>query len=633
MQFEHPELLYALFLLLIPILVHLFKLRKFQKEEFTNVKFLKRVVQRTRKSSQLKKFLVLACRLLMLSCLILAFAKPYFPAEARTTSINEVIYLDNSYSMQLKNQSDELLELAKNELLQHLDPSSNYSLITNDAVHVQKSLPELKNIVQNLKYTSNQLDMQSLLLQACQFPEADSSRILLISDFQENLMKNRKIAFPDGGINSIRLTPEITSNIKIDSVHLMNSTTGMYDFEILFSGNYKNDDLVVSMYDDTQLLSRKTFNDENGQFKTDFTIPVQKIANGSIVIQDNGLKYDNILYFSISEKRPIKVLAISERDPDFLRRLYTKPEFDLNISKPNEVDYSQLQQASLIVINEVSNLSEANLNNIKQRSEQGSTVLFIPSAQDATNLNHFARKFDLGFKAEWTNSEQLITGISFSHPLLENVFQKKVQNFEYPRVDGYYSNISGNSILTYQNNDPFLISRSNTYVFTTALNQEMSNFQNSPLIVPVLYQIGMQSLPPAQLYYQTSEVQEISIPVEIEKDRVLHLSREDLDYIPQQQRFDNRVVIRLGSNELRAGNYEIRSNKETLFNLSLNDSRKESELTYLAPEDLTFPNHASIGEYFSEVKAGSENSLLWKWFIIFAIIFLAIEMLLLKLLK
>lgn len=43
MQFKHPELLYALFALLIPILIHLFQLRKFKKQAFTNVAFLKKV--------------------------------------------------------------------------------------------------------------------------------------------------------------------------------------------------------------------------------------------------------------------------------------------------------------------------------------------------------------------------------------------------------------------------------------------------------------------------------------------------------------------------------------------------------------------------------------------------------------
>ncbi|MFN3968968.1 BatA domain-containing protein, partial [Flavobacterium sp.] len=41
MQFKHPEILYFLFLLVIPILVHLFQLRRFKKEYFTNVQFLK----------------------------------------------------------------------------------------------------------------------------------------------------------------------------------------------------------------------------------------------------------------------------------------------------------------------------------------------------------------------------------------------------------------------------------------------------------------------------------------------------------------------------------------------------------------------------------------------------------------
>ena len=76
MQFKHPELLYALLLLLIPIIVHLFQLRRFQKVDFTNVAFLKSVTIQTRKSSQLKKWLTLVTRLLLLAAVILAFAQP-----------------------------------------------------------------------------------------------------------------------------------------------------------------------------------------------------------------------------------------------------------------------------------------------------------------------------------------------------------------------------------------------------------------------------------------------------------------------------------------------------------------------------------------------------------------------------
>ena len=103
MQFKHPEILYFLFLLVIPILVHLFQLRRFQKEYFTNVRFLKELNMQTRKSSKIKKWLLLCTRLLLLACLIIAFAQPFFKANDSNNKGNEmVILLDNSFSMQAK---------------------------------------------------------------------------------------------------------------------------------------------------------------------------------------------------------------------------------------------------------------------------------------------------------------------------------------------------------------------------------------------------------------------------------------------------------------------------------------------------------------------------------------------------
>src|SRR5690554_8207036 len=103
MQFKHPEILYALLLLLIPIFIHLFQLRRFQKIEFTNVAFLKKVVVQTRKSAVIKKWLTLLMRLLALACLVFAFAQPY---KATSTDVEReketVIYIDNSFSMQAK---------------------------------------------------------------------------------------------------------------------------------------------------------------------------------------------------------------------------------------------------------------------------------------------------------------------------------------------------------------------------------------------------------------------------------------------------------------------------------------------------------------------------------------------------
>ncbi|MBL0031994.1 MAG: BatA domain-containing protein [Bacteroidetes bacterium] len=81
MQFIYPEFLFALSVLAIPIIIHLFNFRRFKKIYFTNVRFLKEIKQDTQSKSKLKHLLVLLSRLLALTFLVLAFAQPFIPAK------------------------------------------------------------------------------------------------------------------------------------------------------------------------------------------------------------------------------------------------------------------------------------------------------------------------------------------------------------------------------------------------------------------------------------------------------------------------------------------------------------------------------------------------------------------------
>ncbi len=120
MQFKHPEILFALLLLIIPILVHLFQLQRFVKVPFTNVKLLKTIEQQTRKSARLKKWLILLTRLLIFACLIIAFAQPYLSDYSAKKAFNATIYLDNSYSMQAKGEKGELLKSAVQSIIENI---------------------------------------------------------------------------------------------------------------------------------------------------------------------------------------------------------------------------------------------------------------------------------------------------------------------------------------------------------------------------------------------------------------------------------------------------------------------------------------------------------------------------------
>src|SRR5690606_25058969 len=112
MQFKHPDILWALFLLAIPIAIHLFQLRRFERTPFTNVAMLQKVVSESRKSNSLKKWLLLFTRLALLASLIFAFAQPFSAKGTAPVERETVVYLDDSFSMQARSNGLTLLERA-----------------------------------------------------------------------------------------------------------------------------------------------------------------------------------------------------------------------------------------------------------------------------------------------------------------------------------------------------------------------------------------------------------------------------------------------------------------------------------------------------------------------------------------
>ena len=89
MRYQNPQLLYALFAIAIPILIHFLNLRKHKKIYFSSVRFLKEIKENKNKRSKLKNLLLLLSRVLAITFLVLAFAKPYIPVNEYNQSNNK----------------------------------------------------------------------------------------------------------------------------------------------------------------------------------------------------------------------------------------------------------------------------------------------------------------------------------------------------------------------------------------------------------------------------------------------------------------------------------------------------------------------------------------------------------------
>ena len=648
MQFKHPEILYALFLLIIPILIHLFQLRRFKKVPFTNVKFLKQVELQTRKSSRLKKFLILCSRLLLFTALIIAFAQPFISNVKESAPVHNYIYLDNSYSMQAKGKDGDLLKRAAQDIIEKNAQTDRISIITNNENFGNLSNKDLKNNLLSIDYHPIKLDLTTVLLKIKNGikDEKTTNNIILISDFQTNNI-NDKI-----GIDSLnqyyfaQLKPLQFDNLSIDSVYLATQNNESLGLKVIIK-NYGEEkkDISISLFDDQILSGKSTISiNENSFAEVDFSIPNKNAFKGTIKIDDGYLAFDNELFFVIKNPEFINITAVGENN-SFLSKIYTRDEFNFTSSTITNFDYNSLGDQHLIILNELETIPNAFINSLKTFTDKGGSLVIIPSMNSKIDMyNNLLRVLKVGSISGILTNPLAINKINFSHPLLSGVFEKEIKNFQYPTVQSKYdSNLSrSSSILDFENGTSF-VSQSNIengtiYWFSASLTTENSNFKNSPLIVPIFYNFGLFSHKPTELYYTIGRNNNIEIDASVKKDEVLHLKNEKEDYIPLQQILNKKVIINTSSNPSISGFSEVRNNDQKIDILAYNYDRTESDLTYadlnqFVPKASNVSLNDSVDSVFTAISDKIRVTQLWQVFLALSLMFLLIEILLLKYLK
>ncbi len=636
MQFHNPEVLFALFLLIIPVIVHLFQLRKFRKENFTNVKFLRKVTRQTRKSSRLKKMLVLSTRLLLLSCIIFAFSRPHFSEKVENTgNFETVIYLDNSYSMQAEGQRGNLLERSKQELLEQFPDNNNITLVTN----TEEFREVTRQDIQEISPTALPVDLNTVFLKANNYFSDEKNaqnKLLLISDFREGLQVAQVIADSNIDTHILPLRPQNLNNVSIDTLIYQGQAAGTGTLNVIL--RYTGVDpgnIPVSLYNGTSLLGKTSveFNDYTQEIE--FPVSDEEIEDGRLQIEDNGLQFDNTLYFSLNRTHPINVTSINASDTGFLTRIFTEPEFRFSGMDADRIDYNILSNSQVIVLNEVDDISVALSTTLFNLAEDDVIIVIIPSSQPGAGLLNLLR--NLGFSGSLIKqeNEKLVTGISYDHPLYEGVFDDRVRNFEYPSAQISFGINQGSAgILLFEDNSPFLFEMDRNYIFTAPLNRENSNFTQSPLIVPTFYNIGRSAYKTPQLYYELGKTNKFDVAVSISGDRILEIGSSGQTFIPRQQSFVNKVEITTYDLPVEPGNYKILNDELPITAISFNIDRSQSQMEY--PE-LSNSNEYTVvkglNEFFTTSGYKKEVDTLWKWFVTFALIFLVVETLLLKYFK
>ncbi|MEH6770891.1 BatA domain-containing protein [Maribacter arcticus] len=637
MQFKYPEILWGLLLLLIPILIHLFQLRRFKKTPFTNVKFLKQVVTESRKSSTLKKWLLLLARLGLLAALVIAFAQPFIANESALQEKETVFYLDNSFSMNAEIENGNLFKNTIQEFIKAIPKDQRFTLFTNNQVFKDVEIKDIQNDLLNLNVTSEQLGIAEIVLKGNTYFSNEAGiqkNLVLISDFQQRMGAIQKVdSISNVNITYIKPANNKIINTSIDSVFIDDRTNGTIELVAQLSTNSSEQTVPVSLFNEEVLIAKTAakFDDiKNAEVR--FTVNANDVILGKVALTDTGLDYDNQFYFNLDKKSKIKVLVISNSSADFLNRIYSNDEFTLTSSSLEQLNYSTIDNQDLVVLNEIQKIPNSLITAIKSFSTNGGTYVLIPAIDG--DLNSYNELATLN-NSRYVNAivqEMAISTIKTEHPIFANVFDKNVTDFQFPKVKERFKITTKDPVaIDFQNKEPFLIGSNNAYFFAASINNDNSNFKNSPLIVPTFYNMGINSLKLLPLYASLRNQVEIELPITLQQDDIIKIANEKNEFIPQQRVLPKKVQINFIENPKEAGIYRIMHNDNTIRHISFNDNRKESELLYsqIPVEN----NNSSLSDFFLESQKNNAINEFWKWFAILALAFVLIETLLQRFLK
>lgn len=682
MSFLYSTFLFALAAVAIPIIIHLFNFRRYKKVYFTNVRFLRELKQESDSKSKLKELLILACRILAISALVLAFAQPFIPGQHQAKAQGEKlisIYVDNSFSMENANKQGSLLENAKmraGEIVQAFSPNDKFQLLTNDFEGRHQRLlskDEFMEQLNEVKISPATRPLPDVIRRQTDLLSQGNTRnkrIFLLSDFQKNAFGLDKSAMDTGiAVSLVPLEANETSNVYIDScwfetpvqqeglqqkLHALVVNTGNKDIE---NGSLK-------FFINNAQVSLASYNCAAHSKKDvvlDYRIKTPGINFCKLKIEDYPVTFDDEFYFSYTSQKNIPCLVISGKDSRtagyWASLMKHDSLFTYYESSEAAIDYGLFQSSNLIVLNELSAYPSGLVAELSRFVAGGGSILVVPALKpDLTSYNTFLKSLQLPEITALDTNQTRTAKINFEQGLYEGVFDKEGQQVDLPKVAQHFnfksqSRSGSEVVLQLQNGEPLLsvnrFDKGKAYLLSAPLDEKAGNFVKHALFVPTVIKIAINSIRPRPLYYHTALNEAIELPnVKPANDEPLHITRVDktFDVIPEHRIVNNTLSLFTQNQIITAGDYQVMQGATVLAGLSFNYSRSESDMSFYNKDEL----EQRIGELAVKnvnVIEATEKSLtnsvqeindgkkLWKLFLILALVFLACEVLLIRLWK
>lgn len=682
MAFAHPEILWGLWGLAIPVIIHLLNFRRYRKVAFSQVAFLQELQRETRSRQAIRHWLVLLMRLLAVAGLVLAFAQPFIPADdapgAQASGAAVSLYVDNSPSMDAMGSEGALLQVAVEKAIRVVEgheETDRFLVQTNSFTPRDGRLLTRDEALQRLgeinpsPVARHITDVMQRTEGALLSIEGRRRSAYLFTDLQESTHDvaavDRRFT-PDTSI-AYHFVPQSAAeavNAWIDSVWFDAPTRlagrpAALRVRIRHNAQAGASGLPLELRINGARAAIGSYNLLPG-LPTDtvlrFTHGEAGLKSATVSIEDAPVEFDDDFHFGFQVTDVIDVTHFTEKPSGDLaqaiRRVYGTTGDQHRVETTNIFSLDALNAADFVVVSDWPSASSGMAEALRGFVERGGSCLWLPDSLEATTMNAEVRKaLGFGTDGNWVVGEDRIGRIATDNPLFAGIFRKMPRALDLPRLalTLHRSPQPREEVLaTTETGTPFLsrmgIGAGSAYLLAATAHPEHSNLSRHALFVPLMLRLAERARHTPMLSGTLGSTEPIALPFEVSSPASLSLrSGGEVPSVwqPGIRKSTGATWMTLDAELTTAGLYGLYENDSLLTWIGLNADRAESNpKAFDVPawtsmcKDAGWPPFATI-EADTEAMAAvtrrlQEGTPLWKAALLAALLALLIESILLR---
>ncbi|MBV6654953.1 MAG: hypothetical protein KI786_14410, partial [Mameliella sp.] len=497
--------------------------------------------------------------------------------------------------------------------------------------------------------------------QALTTSEAANEVIYQISDFQRNITDIESVSDTTVEINLVPLQAVQEKNISIDSAWFINpvpmpnqpnplvvrvrNLTGAAAENVRLSMRYEGENKPVGTL---------TVPAESSVVDT-INISIQRTGwhEARLNITDFPIQFDDNYHIAFNVKEQIRVLSINEQSPNrYLTAAFQGiNNFDIDNLASQALDYSQIGNYDLIVINDLRAVSSGLGFELQQYVKDGGNLLVFPNRNaELSSYRSFLTGFPANELEQFEERPRQVGQINTDAFVFNDVFENRSANLKLPSTLGNfklskYANRGEEPLLTFRDGSVLLAryqnGQGNLYLSAAPLSEDFNDLvSNGEVFVPMLFKMAVSSRQGQQLSYTIGQDGTMTAPHDATSSEIVYkLQGEAEEFIPEQRIIGSKVYLTAGQQVEEAGYYNLFLQLEKpLATYAFNYDRRESDLNYYSPDELAsyvgplvnLINVADNAVLTATIEERSQGIPLWRWCLILALVFLGAEVLLLR---